>query len=66
MHSDFQTLQKLTEMLTASGLRINGIHFSGFSTLSVLRAARTAGRAKARASADLDSCSVALLLSEWS
>lgn len=49
-------------MLTTSGSRVNGIHFSGFSTLSIFRAVR-AERARNRESTDLDSSSVAFLLS---
>lgn len=64
MNLDVQTPQKLAEMLTARGSGMNGICFSGFSTLRVHRAVAIAERAGDVEPADLDSGSAALLLAE--
>ena len=63
MQSNFQTPQKHTGMLTTSGSRVNGIHFSGFSALGILRVVRKAEKSMNREPADLHSSSAALLLS---
>lgn len=50
-------------MLTNSGSRVNGIHFSGFSAWGILRVVRKAEKSMNKELTDLHSSSVALLLS---
>lgn len=50
-------------MLTTSGSRVSGIHFSGFSALGILSVVRKAETSMNKEPTDLNSSSVALLLS---
>jgi hypothetical protein len=59
---NFPAPQKLVETLTTSASRVNEIHFSGSSTLSICRAIRRADREENRECACLDSISMASYL----